>query len=93
MSEHTVNIFEPQRFKICLGDFEEDTAVSARREGGTKLEPCCAGFGKAPSAGARTVPAALGGQHGFWGQEFAVKCNTCWLPPKCRQRGKRGNGP
>lgn len=26
MSEHTVNIFEPQRCKICPGDSEEDTA-------------------------------------------------------------------
>lgn len=61
--------------------------VSAKRVGGIRLDPLSAGFGKALSAGARAVWAALGGQRGFWGQEFAVKCNT-WLLPKCRRRGK-----
>lgn len=36
MSEHMVNVFEPQRLQICPGDSEEDTACLGQEGEGNK---------------------------------------------------------
>lgn len=49
MSEHAVNIFEPQRFKICPSDSER-TQLASPREEEQNLVPSGSGLGKASSA-------------------------------------------
>ena len=49
MSEHAVNIFEPQRFKICPSD-SEGTQLASPREEEQNLVPSGSGLDKASSA-------------------------------------------
>jgi hypothetical protein len=39
MSEHTVNVFETQRLRICPGDSERTQLASTRMVGRTKKVP------------------------------------------------------
>lgn len=73
MSEHTVNVFEPQRFKICLGDSEKDTAC-LYQEGGRNKGCYSVGL-----ASVRPLPLGPGRsdqpQEVSMALELAVKCN------------------